>query len=92
MGIPTFAEFAIAVYYESLKRELHTKTIYGYRCDERLKTNVKESTRLAYTPLGSGHHLSEEVYLQQIKKKAKAEGKTCHAKTMLSLEKPIKLL
>jgi hypothetical protein len=31
------------------------------------------------------------VYLQQIKKKAKAEGKTCHAKTMLSLEKPIKL-
>ncbi len=33
-----------------------------------------------------------EVYFQQIKKKAKAEGKTCHAKTMLSLEKPIKLL
>ncbi len=32
------------------------------------------------------------VYLQQIKKKAKAEGKTCHTKTMLSLEKPIKLL
>ncbi len=31
------------------------------------------------------------VYFQQIKKKAKAEGKTCHAKTMLSLEKPIKL-
>jgi hypothetical protein len=30
--------------------------------------------------------------LQQIKKKAKAEGKTCHAKTMLSLEQPIKLL
>ena len=29
------------------------------------------------------------VYLQQIKKKAKTEGKTCHAKTMLSLEKPI---
>jgi hypothetical protein len=32
------------------------------------------------------------VYLQQIKKKAKAEGKTCHTKTMLSLEQPIKLL
>ncbi len=30
------------VYYESLKRELKTKTTYGYRCDERLKTNVKE--------------------------------------------------
>ena len=39
------------VYYESLKRALKTKTIYGYRCDERLKTNVEESTRLVYTPL-----------------------------------------
>ena len=39
------------VYYESLKRALKTKTIYGYRCDERLKTNVEESTRLGYTPL-----------------------------------------
>jgi hypothetical protein len=29
----------------------------------------------------------EKVYLHQIKKKAKAEGKTCHAKTMLSLDK-----
>jgi hypothetical protein len=26
----------IVVYYESLKRELKTKKIYGYRCDERL--------------------------------------------------------
>ena len=25
------------VYYESLKRDLKTKTIYGCRCDERLK-------------------------------------------------------
>jgi hypothetical protein len=32
------------------------------------------------------------VYLQQIKKKAKAEGKNCHTKTMSSLEKPIKLI
>ncbi len=39
------------VYYESLKRALKTKTIYGYRCDARLKTNVEESTRLACTPL-----------------------------------------
>ena len=38
------------VYYESLKRELKTKTIYGCRCDERLKTNFQESTRLACTP------------------------------------------
>ena len=41
------------VYCESLKRELKTKTIYGCRCDERLKTNVEESTRLACTPLYS---------------------------------------
>ena len=27
---------AAVVYYESLKRELKTKKIYGYRCDERL--------------------------------------------------------
>ncbi len=27
----------LVVYYESLKRELKTKTIYGFRCDERLK-------------------------------------------------------
>ena len=26
----------VFVYYESLKRELKTKKIYGYRCDERL--------------------------------------------------------
>ena len=39
----------IVVYYESVKRELKTKTIYGFRCDERLKTKVEESTRLACT-------------------------------------------
>ena len=39
------------VYYESLKRELKTKTIYGFRCDESLKTKVEESTRLVYTVL-----------------------------------------
>jgi hypothetical protein len=33
----------IVVYYETLKRALKTKTIDGYRCDERLKTNVEES-------------------------------------------------
>jgi hypothetical protein len=35
---------------------------------------------------------NSQVYLQQNKKKAEAEGKSCHAKTMLSLEKPIKLI
>ena len=34
------------VYYEPLKRALKTTSIYGYRCDERLKTNVGKSTRL----------------------------------------------
>ena len=34
------------VCYESLKRELKTKPIYEFRCDERLKTKVEESTRL----------------------------------------------
>ncbi len=33
-----------------------------------------------------------QVYLQQNKKKAEAESKNCHVKTMLSLEKPIKLI
>ena len=51
-------------YYESLKRELQTKTIYGYRCDESLKTNIKESTRLACTPLWAElEHLKIETRL-----------------------------
>ena len=52
------------VYYESLKRELKTKTTYGYRCDERLKTNVKESTHLTCTPLCAElEHLKIETRL-----------------------------
>jgi hypothetical protein len=52
------------VYYESLNRELKTKTAYGYRCDERLKTNVKESTRLGCTPLYAElEHLKIETRL-----------------------------
>ncbi len=35
----------MCVYYESLKREVKTNPIYGFRCDERLKTKVEESTR-----------------------------------------------
>jgi hypothetical protein len=33
-----------------------------------------------------------QVYLQQNKKKAEVESKNCHVKTMLGLEKPIKLI
>ena len=52
------------VYYESLKRAVKTKTIYGYRCDERLKTNVEKSTRLACTQLvGELEHLKTEARL-----------------------------
>ena len=39
------------VYYESIKRELKTRPIYEYRCDERLKTRVEKSTRLVCTQL-----------------------------------------
>ena len=56
--------WVLVVYYESLKRELKTKTTYGYRCDERLKTNVKESTRLTCTPLCAElEHLKIETRL-----------------------------
>ena len=44
----------IVVYYESLMRELKTKAIYGFRCDESLKTKVEESTRLNNLPRGRG--------------------------------------
>ncbi len=39
------------VYYESIKRKLKTKYIWGCRCYERLQPNTKEFTRLAYTEL-----------------------------------------
>ena len=52
------------VYYESLKRELKTKTIYGFQCDERLKTKIEESTRLACTLLCAElEHLKIETRL-----------------------------
>ena len=55
---------AFVVYYESLKRELKTKTIYGFRCDEGLKTKVEESTRLACTLLCAElEHLKIETRL-----------------------------
>ena len=54
----------VVVYYESLKRELKTKTIYGFRCDEGLKTKVEESTRLTCTLLCAElEHLKIETRL-----------------------------
>ncbi len=37
------------VYYESIKRKLKTKYIWGCRCYERPEPNTKEFTCLAYT-------------------------------------------
>ena len=42
-GTGTLKDRDEVVYYESLNRAIKTKTMYGYRCDERLKTNVEES-------------------------------------------------
>jgi hypothetical protein len=52
------------VYYESIKRELKIRPIHECRCDERLKTEVEEFTRLAYTGLLGGlEHLEIETRL-----------------------------
>ncbi len=96
-----YGRSSVVVYYESLKRELKTKPVNECRCDERLQlqTRVEESTRLTCPRLvaelehgGTTFSFKSQVYLQQNKKKTEAEGKNCHAKTMLSLEKPIKLI
>ncbi len=39
-------ETRFGVYYESIKRKLKTKYIWGCRCYERLQPNTKEFTRL----------------------------------------------
>ncbi len=41
----------IVVYYESLNREIQTKPIYEFRCDERLQTKSEVFTRLGCTLL-----------------------------------------
>ena len=52
------------VYYESMKRKLKTRPLYECRCDERLKTKVEESTRLACTLLCAElEHLKIETRL-----------------------------
>ena len=49
---------------ESINREVKTSPIYECRCDERLKTKVGESTRLAYTGFrGELEHLKIETTL-----------------------------
>ena len=47
-----------------MKRELKTRPIYDYRCDERLKPKDEESACLAYTGLlGELEHLKIETRL-----------------------------
>ena len=59
-----WAGTAPILYYESIKRELKIRPIYECRCDERLKTKVKEFTRLAYTGLLGGlEHLKIKTRL-----------------------------
>ena len=58
-----FSNFVV-VYYESLKREVKTKTIYGFRLDERVRTKVEESTHLVCTLLCTElEHLKIETRL-----------------------------
>ncbi len=52
------------VYHEGIKRELKRRPTYECRWDERLKTKVERSTRLAYTGLIGGlEHLKIETRL-----------------------------
>ena len=68
------------------KREIH-------ECDGRAHDPDTMVVPLTPKPTRTAEALGRtSVYLQQNKKKAKAESKNCHAKTMLSLEKPIKLI
>ena len=54
----------MVVYYESLKREIKTKPINEFRCDERLKTKFEESTCFGYTLLCAElEHLKIETRL-----------------------------
>jgi hypothetical protein len=63
------------VYYESIKGEPKIKSIYEYRCDERLQTKSKEFTRLPYTGLVLElEHLKKEVYYESIKREPKIRG------------------
>jgi hypothetical protein len=59
------------VYYESIKRDLKTRTIYECRCDERLKTKSEESTRLGHTGLLVERLKSLLFYHKSMKQKPK---------------------
>ena len=52
--LPTFVSRKLVVYYESLKRELKTKPIYEFRCDERLMPALSTFLKLAFKPVFDG--------------------------------------
>jgi hypothetical protein len=53
------------VCYESIKQELQVRTKKEYRCDERLKSKVEESTHLTYTGLsGEQGHLKIKIIMR----------------------------
>ncbi len=58
----------------------------------RLTNEKFASVKVSVTGQSGTVQVQVQVFLQQIKKKVEAEGKNCHTKTMLSLEKPIKLI
>jgi hypothetical protein len=78
---------------ERLKAKADGSTRLAYAGLRLLVLHVSHPRILHKLFMNQIHHLeTSQVYLQQIKKKAEAEGKNCHAKTMLSLEKPITLI
>jgi hypothetical protein len=64
LDVPVITVPHIVVYYETIKREVKIKPISECRCDERLKTQPEESTRLSDTGLfGELEHLKIKVRL-----------------------------
>ena len=59
------------VHYESRKRELKKRRKNGYRCDERLKTKVEESTCPTYT--GLYEELEHLKYKDEVNKRESDE-------------------
>ncbi len=56
------------LYYESIKWQLKTRPTNECRCDERLKTETEESTRLGYSGLlGETKHLKIKTRLKDEK-------------------------
>ena len=72
------------------KREIHACDGRAHDPDTMVAPLTPKPTRKAEALARAPPTIaSSQVYLQQNKKKAKAEGKNCHAKTMWSQEKPI---